>query len=102
MRLVVGDRIYLKLVKGKEFYEFDDGINKTRKYSKSELENMPFPITKVRGGDKKYGITDDVCVTWLDGNDWWWGQIGDSQPWTKLFMSELEYQRNRKLESIGI
>lgn len=100
MRLKVGDKLYLNPDKirlnEKNEYTFVD-----TKYSKEELIEMSFKVTSTR--DKTiYGNGDDICVEWIDGTDWWWGQIGETEPWTIMFINETQYLRNRKLEEIGI
>lgn len=79
MRLKVGDILYLK-------------------DSSSKHADTPFPIVYIRSKTLYDG--DDICIIWIDGGKWWWGQIGESEPWTKAFISQEEYMRNRKLNEI--
>lgn len=103
MRLKVGDRLYLRLDKngfnqGRDLYKLSN-----REYTKEELRDIPFTVNAVRKKPFPHtGWGDDVCIEWLDGGEWWWGQIGSSEPWTTLFISEKEYLRNKRLEDLGI
>lgn len=66
--------------------------------SKESLLNKPFVITHTRIYRGDHGI----CIKWLDGFNWWWGQIGYFEPWTKMFITEKQYQRNKKICQIGM
>lgn len=41
----------------------------------------------------------DICID-VNG-PWWFGQIGSSEPWTKYFVLEKQWTRNKKLEELG-
>ena len=44
---------------------------------------------------------EDICID--DGNGpWWFGQIGSTEPWTNWFVLENQWQRDKKLEELGI
>lgn len=64
--------------------------------SRESLLNKPFMITHTRIDRDNH----DICIKWLDGTNWWWGQIGYSEPWTKMFITEKQYQRNKKIKEI--
>lgn len=64
--------------------------------SRESLISKQFKVTKTRVDGRNH----DICIGWLDGLDWWWGQIGYSEPWTKMFITEKEYLRNKKIEQI--
>ncbi len=81
MRLKVGDILYIK----------KEG---------TELSDRPFTVTKLRSAT--FHHRDDVCVEWLDGAEWWWGQIGEDEPWSLVFITEVEYFRNKKLIELDI
>lgn len=56
---------------------------------------------------KKYMVTQtrtlperDICIRDDNGNNWWFGQIGSTECWTRWFITELEWERNKKLEQI--
>lgn len=82
----------------------DGMINKDKEFliiegvaiSKESLLNKPFVITHTRIDRGNH----DICIRWLDGQNWWWGQIGYSEPWTKMFITEKQYLRNNKIEQI--
>jgi hypothetical protein len=47
------------------------------------------------------GWDEDICID--DGNGpWWFGQIGSTEPWTNWFVLENQWQRDKKLEELGI
>lgn len=77
MRLNVGDILYLNM-------------------SGTQFSDIPFEIANVRKKTTYNG--DDICIKWVDGTDWWWGQIGESEPWTIKFITKEEYMRNKKLD----
>lgn len=93
MYLIKGDILYINPngVADKEFLSFE-GIS----ISRESLLSKPFKVTKTRIDGRNH----DICIGWLDGHDWWWGQIGYSEPWTKMFITEKEYLRNKKIEEI--
>lgn len=64
--------------------------------SRESLLNKPFVIIHTREDRGNH----DICIKWLDGQNWWWGQIGYSEPWTKMFITEKQYLRNNKIEQI--
>ena len=107
MRLVVGDNIYLKPDRARSMFHFglDSELVANQKYKK--ISNKPFTVNQVRqrsltgryGGKRE---EDEICIIWIDGSDWWWDQIGGDQPWTRIFISEKEYIRNKKLIELGI
>ena len=41
---------------------------------------------------------DDICIEGI----WWFGQIGSTEPWTNWFVLENQWQRDKKLEELGI
>lgn len=43
---------------------------------------------------------EDICID-VDGQ-WWFGQIGSSEPWTNWFVLEKQWTRNKKLEELGL
>jgi|ERR1035437_145437 hypothetical protein len=44
----------------------------------------------------------DICIRDDEGSNWWFGQIGSSEAWTRWFYSEKEWRRNKNLEDLGI
>jgi len=95
MRLEIGDNLYINplLITDKESYVFD-----SIKITKEQLLNTKFKVIKTRTKTGSHG--DDICIKWVDGLEWWWGQINESQPWTMMFISERDYLRDKKLEQI--
>ena len=93
MYLKEGDILYIKPDRAtlKDEFLFGDV-----KITSQELMDRPFPITMTRTD----GSNHDICIIWLDGTKWWWGQIGYFEPWTKMFITEKEYLRNKKIEQI--
>lgn len=82
MRLKVGDKIYCIVDKCLT------GLTKNKCYE----------IIKV-----KISLPGDgICIKDDNGFDWWFGQIGEFEPWTKWFISEKEWLRNEKLKELGI
>ena len=82
MRLNVGDILYFK--------------------DQTKPENQgPFKVTKIRPKPSyRMGLDgDDICIQY-EGHDWWWGQIGEFEPWTIMFMTEKQYLRDKKLDQI--
>jgi hypothetical protein len=79
MRLKVGDILYVR----KEGTIHSD---------------IPFEVIQVRSKTRFDG--DDIAIKWVDGHNWWWGQIGETEPWTLMFMSESEYNRNKKINEL--
>lgn len=102
MRLSIGDKLYLKPDISKSMFHFglDSELGANQKYE--ELSNKPFIIVQVRNTKLLSINDDDVCIIWIDGSNWWWDQIGGKQPWTNLFISEKEFNRNKKLIELGI
>jgi hypothetical protein len=94
MILKVGDILYLNPNKIDHKNKYILGTCYSSSLSFDELVNKQFIITRVRRGD--------ICIEWVDGSPWWWGQIGNTECWNILFISEKEYLRNKKLEDIGI
>ena len=83
MILKVGDLLYCKV----------DGLG-------SLDFGKKYPIKHTREKDQ-YNQAD-VCIIYGDGYEWWFGQIGSTEPWTDWFMTEREWKRDRKLEELGI
>ncbi len=82
MRLQIGDKIYCNnpmddLTLGSEYI-----------------------ITNTRLRSKWHG--DDICILDDSGSNWWFGQIGETECWTKWFVSEKEWLREKKLNKLGI
>lgn len=48
----------------------------------------------LRGDDK------DICIVDDGGYNWWFGQIGYFEPWTMWFVSEIDWNRDKKIEKI--
>ena len=91
MRLKVGDKIYCvadvnDLTKNK-YYE----VINVRKGNFSICDNLT-----------SYLSYDDICIKDDTGCNWWFGQIGETEPWTIWFISEKEWLRKIKLEKLGI
>ena len=42
----------------------------------------------------------DICIIDNCGNRWWFGQIGSSECWTNWFVTEIDWERNKKLEKL--
>jgi hypothetical protein len=100
MRLKVGDTLYLNPSKIK-LHDKNEYTFSGLKFTFDELANRPFRIIDVRT-KSSYGNGDDICIKWVDDTNWWWGQIGETEPWTNMFIDEKHYQRNKNLESLGI
>jgi len=100
MILKIGDILYLNPSKIK-LHESNEYTFSGIKFTFDQLVNKPFEVidTRLR---TQYSEGNDICIKWLDGTNWWWGQIGESEPWTKMFIDEKSYSRNRKLEELGI
>jgi hypothetical protein len=97
MRLKVGDILYLNPnTIWNEMYKYKGG----EKASKSDLIGRPFMVNQVRERGYLKFHEDDICIRWIDDTDWWWGQIGSSEPWTKKFITEKEYLRNKKINEL--
>lgn len=45
----------------------------------------------------RYG-EEDICIE----SDWWFGQIGYTEPWTDFFTLDKQCARNKKLEELGL
>lgn len=106
MKLKIGDILYLNPVKIKKLHEKNEytfgrvggGVGDIFfKFTFDELVNRPFEIIYTRSYN-----SDDVCIKWVDDTKWWWGQIGESGPWTNMFIDKKQYQRNKNLESLGV
>jgi hypothetical protein len=81
MRLEVGDKIYCKGVIG-------DGLTLSKEYV----------VTNTRPKSRWNG--DDICILDDDGQNWWFGQIGETECWTNWFISEKEFIREEKLNDL--
>lgn len=46
--------------------------------------------------------TSDICIKDDKGYNWWFGQAGETEPWTMWFISEKEWLRDIKLKKLGI
>lgn len=78
MRLNIGDKIYCKEVIG-------------------ELTlGKEYLVTKVRPKSRWSG--DDICILDDKGQNWWFGQIGETECWTNWFISV----REKNLKELGI
>ncbi len=42
----------------------------------------------------------DICIKGDDGYNWWFGQMGSTEPWTIFFVTEKEFIRNQKIDKI--
>jgi len=81
MRLEIGHKIYCKEVIG-------------------ELTlGEEYIVTNTRPRDIWNG--DDICIL-VNGSNWWFGQIGETECWTNWFISEKEWLREQKLNKLGI
>ncbi len=83
MRLEVGDKIYCKSVLG-------DGLTLGEEYI----------VTNIRPKNRLSG--DDICILDDSGQNWWFGQIGETECWSNWFVSEMEWLRDNKLKELGI
>lgn len=45
-------------------------------------------------------VESDVCIKDDLGNDWWFGQIGSTEPWTMFFTTKTQWDRDEKLNII--
>ena len=100
--LKIGDKLYIRPDKV-ERINFTDPSSFFHKINmtKDEILNHEFIVIDTRVPDKfGYQKTSDICVMWLDGMRWWWGQVGYSEPWTYLFIDEKTYLRNKKLSHL--
>jgi len=84
MRLKVGDKIYCKKLIG------DNGLTLGEEYI----------VTNTRPKDRWNG--DDICILDDSGQNWWFGQIDETECWTNWFISEKEWIRENKLNELGI
>lgn len=100
MRLKVGDVLYLNPSKIK-LHDKNEYTFSGLKFTFDELANRPFKVIDTRK-KSSYGDGDDICIKWVDDTNWWWGQIGETEPWTNMFIDEKHYNRNKNLESLGI
>ncbi len=83
MRLKVGDKIYCKKLIG------DSGLTLGEEYI----------VTNTRPKDRWNG--DDICILDDSGQNWWFGQIGETECWNNWFISK-EWIRENKLNELGI
>ena len=74
-------------------------------YCKKELDKSEYGLTI----DKPYEVIytnnwngDDICILDNFGNNWWFGQIGETECWTNYFVSEKEWIREKLLNELGI
>ena len=86
MRLEIGDKIYCHKLVG----EVGEGLTLDKEYV----------ITNTRSKSRWCG--DDICILDDSGSNWWFGQIGETEPWTNWFTLEKEWVRNKKLNDLGI
>lgn len=56
---------------------------------------------------KKYEIIsvrhipeEDICILGDDVLNWWFGQVGSTDPWTMYFVDETVWNREQKINSI--
>jgi hypothetical protein len=83
MRLEIGDKIYCYKLVG-------EGLTLGKEYI----------ITSVR--TRSFNNGDYICILDENGNNWWFGQIGETECWTSWFISEKQWIRNNKLKEIGV
>jgi hypothetical protein len=84
MRLQIGDKIYCKELVGGELLTLDKG----------------YVVIHARPKDRWNG--DDICILDDDGQNWWFGQINETECWTNWFVSEKEWLRDKKLKELGL
>jgi len=89
MLLKDGDVIYCKSTTM-------SGLTKDKKYI--VVDTRPAH----RSSSSGFGSEADICIESDHGHNWWFGQIGSSECWTNWFISEKEWNRNIKLEELGI
>ena len=58
-----------------------------------------YQIIDVREGSMYLG-DKDVCIVDDGEYDWWFGQEGYAEPWTRWFVSEKQFLRNKKIDQI--
>ncbi len=67
-------------------------------YCKVDMSNL----TK----DKCYIVNiysnSTICIKDDNGHSWWFGQIGQLEPWDMWFVTEKQWIRDKKLKDIGI
>jgi hypothetical protein len=51
---------------------------------------------------RSFNNGDYICILDENGNNWWFGQIGETECWTSWFISEKQWIRNNKLKEIGV
>ncbi len=105
MGLKVGDILYLDPSKIK-LNEKNEYTFTGLKFTFDEIVNRPFEVIDTRTNLSSYyalRVKDhEICIKWIDNTNWWWGQIGETEPWTNMFIDEKHYQRNKNLEALGI
>lgn len=48
------------------------------------------------------GFEDDICIKDDLNLNWWFGQVGVSESWVGWFVTEKQWERDEKLQKIGI
>jgi hypothetical protein len=88
----------MKLKDGDKIYCTVDNVNNLTKNKCYEViktrENIYSGILRKK--------VDDICIKDDTGLKWWFGQIGEFEPWTMWFITEKEWLRNEKLKELGI
>jgi hypothetical protein len=44
--------------------------------------------------------TNDICIVDDEENDWWFGQIGETEEYTRWFMDKKGWDRMKKIDDI--
>ena len=58
-----------------------------------------YEVTQIRNGSISSN-DKDLCIIDDDGYNWWFGQIGYAEPWTMWFVTETDWNRDKKIEKI--
>lgn len=90
MKLKAGDIIYSKSSSG-------DRLTIDKSYTIVYTRNNNKSVY-----NKGWTQEADICIKDDTGHNWWFGQIGSSEVWTRWFYSEKEWRRNKNLEDLGI
>ena len=91
MKLKVGD----KIVCIKEIHGGDKIVCSKEIHSRDNKMSLIYGKTYTIINTTTSYIAIDV------NGPWWFGQIGSSEPWTKYFVLEKQWTRNKKLEELG-
>ena len=59
-----------------------------------------YEIVSTRNPSEFYPQEDDICIKDDMNLNWWFGQIGATECWTTWFVTEQQWNRQKKIDQL--